>query len=241
MIKAELYKLRTHRTPLATAATLLVGVLAPSVVMLWYTPTNTSAYADTWLAVYSILAILLAIVFGGWALGTEYRQDTVKRMLASEPRRGRALATKASAAAASMTAVLAAVAGLGWLAARVVGDMNDVMVAWEGRQVLATVFTALLAGAMTFGLSAITRSDSFAMIGMVGLLLVLDPLLGLIPKIGDYTLGSSLSVVSDKIAGTASGFGEVASLSTSSATLTLVAWLVAFVGGGTVLFASRDI
>ena len=74
MTAAEIYKLRTQRTPLVCAAVLLGGVLVPSVVLIWVTPSDLSAYADIFTGTFEVLSILLAIVFGGWLLGTEYRQ-----------------------------------------------------------------------------------------------------------------------------------------------------------------------
>ncbi len=87
MTKAEIYKLRTQRTPLVCAGLLLAGVLAPSIVLIWYSPKDPAAYTTNFTDVYNTLSIMLGIVFGGWLLGNEYRQGTVKRLLASEPRR----------------------------------------------------------------------------------------------------------------------------------------------------------
>ena len=105
MTRAEIYKIRTHRTPLVCAAALLTGVLAPSIVLMWYTPKDPAAY-NAFSDVYELSGLLLGIVFGGWLLGAEYRQGTVKRLLASEPRRIRALTTKGLVGAASMSTVL---------------------------------------------------------------------------------------------------------------------------------------
>lgn len=244
MTRAELYKLRTHRTPLITSLVLLLGVLTPSVVLIWYSPQTPAAYGTAFTATYGILATLLAVVFGGWLLGTEYRQDTVKRFLTTEPRRLRALGTKAAVGGGALAVALAATAAIGWTAARVVGSMNDVTVAWNGRELLAATVTALVAAAVAFGLSALTRSDSFAMVGTVAMLLVLDPLLTLIPKIGKYSFGSALGVITDEIEGAASAvgpFAEPAALSTGTATMTIAAWMVVLVGTGVALFAHRDV
>ena len=240
MSRAEIYKLLTHRTPLVCAAVLLLGVLIPSVVLVWYTPGDDLAYTDTFTSTYGALSVLLAIVFGGWLLGTEYRQGTVKRLLASEPRRLRALATKAVVGAGALSGVLAATAGIGWTAARVVGSMHEVTVPWTGRELLASAVIAMIGAVVAFGLSAITRSDAFAMVGTVVMLLVLDPLLSLIPKVGKYTFGSALDRVAEAVAGTSESFGSSA-LTTASASVTLAVWLVAIVGAGAGLFATRDI
>lgn len=240
MFSAELYKLRTHRTPLVCAAVLLIGVLAPSAVMLFYTPSDPSAYGETFTTVYQILAPLISIAFGGWLLGTEYRQDTAKRMLASEPRRLRALAAKATAGLAAISAGLAVTGGVGWLGARLVGSLNNYTFGWNGRELLAGALFAVGAAVVAFALSAITKSDSFAMVGTLALVLILDPLLGLIPKVGDYTFGSALGTLTNKVAGGGDAF-DPAALSTGIASLTLTLWFAAFLGAGGYLFATRDI
>ena len=239
MIRAELYKLRTHRTPMACAATLLIGVLAPSVMLIWYTPADSAAYTDAFTSAFETLSLLLAIVFGGWLLGTEYRQSTVKRLLTSEPRRIRALTTKGLVGGAAMSVVLTTIAGAGWAAARVVGSMNDVTVPLDARILLAFSLSALIAAAVAFSLSAVTRSDSFAMVGTVATILVVGLPLSLIPKVGKYTFFPAITRVEQWVSGGPSETLET--LSAGTAAVALAAWLVAFLTLGTVLFASRDV
>jgi hypothetical protein len=40
--------------------------------------------------------------------------------------------------------------------------------------------------AIAFGLSVVLRSDTYAMLGSLGLMIIVGPLLGLIPTIGKY-------------------------------------------------------
>lgn len=240
MMNAELYKIRTHKTPLLTAAAALAGVLAPSVAFIWYSPGDPSAYTDTYMGVFSLVAALAGAVFGAWLLGTEYRQGTVKRLLTHEPRRMRALATKGAVGAGVLATATAAIGTIGWAAARWIGSLNDVTVAFEWRELVGVGLFAMVAAAIAYGLSAITRSDSFAMVGTIGTLLVLDPLLSLIPKVGDYTLGNVTGVIQNAIQNTAEPFAQAATISTMTAVITLGAWLAAVVGGGALLFQRRD-
>jgi len=241
MTIAEIYKLRTHRTPLVCAALLLVGVLAPSVVMVWYHPSDPTAYTDTYLGILGLLGAILAIVFGGWILGTEYRQGTVKRMLTSEPRRIRALAAKASVGVVALSAAMMSIGIVGWAGARVIGSMNHVTVAFEFRQLLAATVVGLIAASIAFGLSAITRSDSFAMIGTLGTLFVLDPLIGQIPKVGKYTVGAAMSIVEKAVSGVADPFQAPHTLGTTASVITLSLWLIAIIGAGAAVFSTRDV
>ncbi len=241
MLRAELYKIRTHRTPAVLTSVLALGVLIPSAVLLWYSPANTTAYTSIYSTIFAILTVLLGIVFGGWILGTEYRQDTVKRMLTAESRRGRALASKAVVGAGAMTTVMAATAVVGYAAARLVGSLNDVAVGFEGRALLGYGVAALLSAITAFGLSALTRSDSFAMIGTIAMVLVLDPLLSIVPRIGKYSYGNAVGVVTEQIQGATSGFGEPATTSLTVAIITLAAWLTASTVAGALAFAKRDV
>lgn len=239
---AELYKLRTHRTPWASLAVLLLGVVAPAAVMLFYTPGDPSAYAETYSAVFQLLGPIVAIAFGGWLLGTEFRQDTAKRMLVTESRRIKALTVKAVTGLVALAGALSLTAGVGWAAARVVGSMNDYAVPFEGRTLLAAGLFALGAALVSFALSAITRSDSFAMVGTLTLVLILDPLLGLIPRVGKYTFGGALSTLTDKVANTADGaLLDPSALTTGQAAIALGVWFAAFLGTGGYLFAKRDL
>ena len=239
MTRAEIYKLRTHRTPLVCTAGLLIGVLAPSIVMIWYTPTDPASYGEGFSNMFESLSPLMGIVFGGWLLGTEYRQGTVKRLLTSEPRRLRALATKGLVGAAAMSIVLATVAGVGWSAARLVGSMNDATVPWDGRALLAFSVSTIVAAAFAYSLSAVTRSDSFAMVGTVAAILVVGLPLSLVPKVGKYTIFPAITRVEEWVSGNATD--SLSTLSADAAVFTLAAWLAAFLTAGAVLFARRDV
>ncbi|MDG2112230.1 MAG: ABC transporter permease, partial [Actinomycetota bacterium] len=153
MMSAEVYKLKAHRTPLATLAVLLVGVLAAPAVLLFYTPADSSAYGEVWQLIYALLAPLTAMVFGGWLIGTEYRQGTLKRMLTTEPRRLRALGAKAAVGGAALLLGLAVAAAAGWGASWLVGSFNDAAVAFEGRDLLAAGVWALISAAVAFVLA----------------------------------------------------------------------------------------
>ncbi len=239
MTRAEIYKLRTHRTPWVCAAALLVGVLMPSIALIWYTPADTAAYSSAYLDTYDVLSVLLGIIFGGWLLGTEYRQGTLKRLLAGEPRRMRVLAVKGAVGAAALSAVLAVAAVVGWAAARLVGSAHDVTVAWQGRSLLAAALTGLVAATIAYSFSAITRSDSFAMVGALALALVLEPLLSLVPTVGKYTLGTALDHMYQSVSG--AQVLPATEHSTAGAALLLVAWVSTFVGVAAAAFARRDV
>ncbi|MEZ5282877.1 MAG: ABC transporter permease [Acidimicrobiales bacterium] len=245
MIAAEFYKIKTQRTPYAVFGAMLAASLAPSLVLVFYTPSATDVYVQAFQLTYSVFAVLLAVVFGGWVLGTEYRQDTVKRMLTAEPRRMRNLWSKAAVGFAVLCSALTTVALVGWSAAWLVGQMNDVGVEFIWQDLLAAGVMALVAAAMSFALSALTRSDAFAMVATTGTLLILDPLLSAIPRFGKYTLGSAMAVVSTEIEGLGSAVADPlpgsAQLGLGAAAVTVALWLAVLVGAGVARFARSDV
>ncbi len=241
MTAAEFYKLRKHRMPLACATILALGVIVPSIVMIWYRPGELEVYAETYASVLSLLGPTVAIVFGGWVLGTEYRQGTVKRMLTSEPRRLRALWSKALVGAVAVATTVGVVGGAGWATASFSGSFVDASVPFEWRVVAAAAFVSVVGAAMSFALSAITRSDSFAIAGTVATLFILDPLIGLIPKVGKFAFGSAVTRVESVIDPAAENLGEPSTLSLFSGSIALGLWMLAMLGAGSLLFARRDV
>lgn len=237
-MKAEYYKLRTHRVPVASAALLLIASLIPSVVLIWYTPSNPASYTDAYRMTFNIVSFILAAVFGAWLLGNEYSQGTVKRLLSSEPRRSRALATKAVVGADALAGTVFLVGVIAWVAARIVGSMHDVTVPWEPRVLLADVVATLTVATVAFGISAIARSFGYAMIATVAFIAILDGMLGLIPNVGKYSLGTAASRFEDWVAGRAT---DITELSATSASIALAAWMLVFLGGAFFLFTTRDV
>jgi ABC-type transport system involved in multi-copper enzyme maturation permease subunit len=241
MLRAELYKIATHRVPRVCLFVMLVGIVGPSLALLFYTPKTPSAYATSFRHVYEILPSVVAIAFGGWILGTEYRQDTMKRMLTTEPRRLRTLGAKATAGSVVLAAALGAVAVFGWLAARIVGAANDYTVAWPGRQFLPGALFALGAATLAFAFSSILRSDAMAMVAALALVLILDPLLGMIPRVGRFTFAGALETLTSRAGGSAGGLFDTSLLTNAQAWVTLVGWLALFLGTAGHLFRTRDV
>jgi ABC-type transport system involved in multi-copper enzyme maturation permease subunit len=241
MLRAELFKIRTHRLPKLLLAVTILGLIGPSIVLIFYTPSTRTAHATSWAHVFEILPSISAIVFGGWVLGTEYRQDTIKRLLASEPRRIRALAVKALVGGAVLVIAVIAVALIGWTTARGVGALKGYTVAWNPRQLLPGALFAFGAAPVAFALSAIARSDALAMVATLALVLILDPLLGMIPTFGKYTFAGALETLTSRAGGSAGGLFDTTLLTNTQAAITLAVWLSIFIGVATHLFSTRDV
>jgi ABC-2 type transport system permease protein len=241
MLRAELFKIVTHRLPKLLLAVMIVGHVVPSLVLIVYTPATPTAYSASWTHVFQILPSIIGIVFGGWVLGTEYRQDTIKRLLTSEPRRLRVLAAKALVGGIVFVLAVTAVALIAWATARGVGAMHDYTVAWNGRELLSGALFAFGAAPVAFALSAIARSDSLAMVATLALVLILDPLLGLIPTFGKFTFAGALETLTARIGGSAGGMFDTTLLTNTQATLTLALWFAIFAGVAAHLFTTRDV
>jgi ABC-type transport system involved in multi-copper enzyme maturation permease subunit len=241
MMRAELYKIATHRLPRLLLAVMILGHVGPSLALLVYTPKTTASYGSTWTHVFQILPSIIAIVFGGWILGTEYRQDTVKRLLTGDPRRSRVLAIKALVGTFILGVALAVVALTGWGTARAVGALRGHTVAWNGRELLSGALFAIGTAVVAFALSAVARSDALATVATLALVLILDPVLSMIPRVGKYTFGGALETLTARVGGSAGGLFDTTLLTNTQAGITLAVWLTAFVAMATYLFNARDV
>ena len=108
-----------------------------------------------------------------------------------------------------MVAGMSSAAGIGALASIAsVASFGETIV-WDGvfRNMLSGGFLALVAAAIAFGFSILFRSDTYAMLGSLGLLLIVGPLLTLIPTIGKYTPAALAGDVTSWISGSEEQLG----------------------------------
>lgn len=188
MIRPELFKLRHHRTPVVLLGTLMASLSVAPIYYAIKNPADITDVTGTYVGIFTIVAGLLAAVFGGWVVGHEFRQGTLRRVLGSDARRGRLIATKAVVGFGALIAGLAVAAGVGALASLASAASFGETIVWDGilREVLGGGFLALVVAVIAFGLSVLLRSDAYATIGSLGLMIIVGPLLGLIPAIGKY-------------------------------------------------------
>lgn len=209
MTRTELFKLRTHRTPWVLFVTLIASLAVAPVYYAIKNPADATDVIDTVVGVFEVVPPLLGAVFGGWIVGHEFRQSTLRRVLGSDARRGRLIATKAVVGLGAMVAGVSIAAGIGALASIAsVASFGETTV-WDGvlRNMLSGGFLALVVAAIAFGFSILFRSDTYAMLGSLGLLLIVGPLLTLIPTIGKYTPAALAGDVTSWISGTEEQLG----------------------------------
>jgi ABC-type transport system involved in multi-copper enzyme maturation permease subunit len=238
MIRTELFKLRAHRTPWVLLAILVASLSVAPIYFVFKKPSDTAAVIEAYLGVAGIMAPLLGAVFGGWVMGHEFRQGTLRRVLGNDARRGRLVATKAAvglvASAIGMTLAVGIGAGASAASVASFGGTLD----WDGvvRNVLSGGFFAIVVTAVAFGLSMLLRSDTYGMLGALGLMIIVGPLLTLIPTIGKYTPSALANDVTTWIAGP----GELG-VKIVPASLGLAASLAALAVIAMTAFQRRDI
>lgn len=188
MIRTELFKLRTHRTPWVLLAVLVASVLIAPIYFAIKEPTDTAELIEALGGVFAVMAPLLGVVFGGWIVGHEFRQGTMRRVLGNDARRGRLIATKGVVGLGALTSGTSLAAGVGALASAASASSFGGTIVWDGvfRDLLSGGLPALVTAAVAFGLSILLRSDTYAMIGALGIMMIVGPLLTLIPRIGKY-------------------------------------------------------
>jgi len=203
MTRTELFKLRTHRTPWVLLAIMITSVLIAPIYFAIKEPTDATVVLEAFSLVFAVMAPLLGVIFGGWIFGHEFRQGTLRRVLGSDARRGRLIATKAVIGLIALTAGIVIAAGLGALASTAsVASFGETPV-WDGvfRDLLSGGLPALVTASMAFGISILLRSDTYGMLGALALMTIVGPILQLIPRVGKYMPSALANDVTAWVAG----------------------------------------
>ncbi len=240
-MNAELFKIRKHRMPWILTGLVTLAGLLPSGYWLFTRSDVVEA-----LAVADVLQLswaLVAAVFGGWVLGHEYRQHTLRRSISVDARRDVLLVRKAVTGLAVMSVMLATSFAVSVGGVYLVGALNNATTVGDElvRNLAATGFVALASYLVAFAVSAITRSDTYAMLTSLGVLVVFQPLLALVPRIGKFMPGSVTGQVAGWISSAEVDFGGVGLDSNMTAALVAAAWIGGTALVGRQLFVSRDI
>jgi hypothetical protein len=242
LLAAELIKLRTTRTFIAlAAATVLTSMLITGLVSLFDEPTESSVLSDVFTSDTSSLFIAILAIVG---ITGEWRHRTITSSLLAAPDRIRFLAAKTVAfAAAGFVLSVAASLALA-IVALVILDSRGLPLPELGElvgQIWRNAAVAALLGALGVGLGAVIRVQSAAVVAILMLGFVIEPLVtGLWPEVGRYGPLGSLPVA---IQETSVGFGieGVDLLEPLAATLAMLAWIGALFAVGAVLLVRRDV
>jgi ABC-2 type transport system permease protein len=244
LLGAELFKLRTTRTfyGLVGGCLAMVLVVALLIGLLGHPHANDDVMRGS-MGLLGGLAQAFAMVLGILVITTEFRHGTITPTLLVAPRRIRLLVAKlgTSALAGLLLGLLATgliallIAGL--LSARGYDDGST------GSQVVRMIAGGTLAAGLYalvgFGFGAIVRNQVGAIIGALVFVLVVEPLLTIIPTVGDwvqkYGLGGSGSALSATVGADTDGLSQV------PGGLLFAAYAAILVVIGIVLIDRRDI
>jgi ABC-2 type transport system permease protein len=188
LIRAEVAKLATTRTfRLLAIGALVLIVAAVTLTALATTYTGGGSPARATLALAG-LAQTFALIAGALAVTSEFRHKTIVPAVLITPRRGRVLAAKLIALAGAglllgLTASgMAAAITMPVLASRHIGSGID------GAQLAAIIIGSAAAtaigAALGVGAGAIIRNQVGAIVTLLSVLYVAEPLLGFIPHVG---------------------------------------------------------
>ena len=199
---AELKKLQFLPTPRWTVLICLAFAVVGAVGALFDGSVRASTYVDAGEVLTGVGTVIGSIVLGVWVAGLEYGQNTMRRVLAADPRRGRLFAAKIATAVVATLVLTAAV----WLASVILlslvasangassptGDLLTV----AGKSFIGNPIYAAIGCAVAM----LARSMAGGMTAMLALVFVLDTALTALP-VGDISLGSALREVGRAIEG----------------------------------------
>jgi len=245
LIRAEVVKLRSIRTyrllALGALALIAAGVTATSLTA---SQTGGANPARDTLALAG-LAQTFALIAGVLAVTTEFRHKTITQAVLITPRRTPLLTAKAGTlTVAGLAFGLLATGAAAAITLPVLGSRHiasHVDAAQLAAIVAGGAVATALAAALGVGAGAVIRNQVGAVVTVLGLLYVAEPLLGFIPHAG-------AAVQTYGLGGLASGATATTGFPTSAhllgqipAALVLAAYALVFLVAGAVLLRRRDI
>lgn len=240
-MRAELKKVRSLPTPMWCLIAVLVCFLIGVVATIIWGPGEDAAAID---GAISLPTLIASIVFGVWIVGVEYGQNTLRRTLTADPRRGHLILAKL----ATMILVVALVTGLVLLLALPIFDLasqghdQSIRAADVKDIALAALLNNLAYALVGFALGLITASMAGGITMTLVFVFVIDTLVSIIPKVGDFAMGPALEKVSASLRGIDSGlFGEEIGSAHASDVLILAAWLIGLLALGSLRFLRSDV
>jgi ABC-2 type transport system permease protein len=245
-ISAELFKLRTTRTSWGVLLGALGLVLVISLIAALagdFSSADVAPGID--LLQISGLVQIFALVLGILIVATEFRHGTITPSLLAVPNRARLVAAKLVAAVLA-GALLGLVAGA--LCAAIVLPLlssRGIETGAESSEVVKIVLgnsaASALFAAIGVGLGALLRNQVGAIIGALGWLFVVQPLLTIIPGFDDVINKWFPSGAAGALAGMSGSSDAPDSLAQVPAGLVLTAYAAVFVAAGLALLRRRDV
>jgi len=242
-LAAELFKLRTTRTSWGvTLGSLALVVIISVIAALAGDFSSTDEPPGTDLLEISGIVQVFALILGILVVATEFRHGTITPSLLAVPDRVRLVIAKliASLLAGALlglvaSAVCAAIV-LPLLSSRDIAtgaDTSEVLKLIAGNTAAAALYAAI-----GVGLGALIRNQVGAIIGALGWIFLIEPLLTLIPGFEDVITRWFPTGAANALAGTASSSDA---LDQVPAGLLLAVYAAIFVAAGLFILRDRDV
>jgi ABC-2 type transport system permease protein len=242
-ISAEFFKLRTTRTSWAVtlgSIGLVVIISLIAALTAEFTEPDTDPGQD--LLQIGGLVQIFALVLGILSVATEFRHGTITPSLLAVPDRGRLVAAKvltglvAGALLGLVAAGLCAVIVLPLLSSRDIAselDSGEVIELIAGNTAACALYAAI-----GVGLGSLIRNQVGAIIGALGWIFLVEPLLTLIPGFEDFIARWFPTGAANALAGTATNSDALDQL---PAGLLLLVYAALFVAAGLLVLRGRDV
>ena len=244
LVAAELLKLRTTRTfyGLTAGALVLVGLISAGAAAAGTFEAGDTPGSD--LLGIATLAQVFALVLGILAVSTEFRHGTITPSLLTVPSRTRLVVAKLIANLLAGTLLGLAAFLLCAVIVAVALSLRDLEFGLDGADVAATVVGgtagSALYAALGVGLGALVRNQVGAVVGALGFVFVLEPLVGIIPGIADAVGKYGLNGVANGISSTSDN-QTTDVLAQVPAGLLFAAYAAIFLVLGTLALKRRDV
>ena len=241
-IAAELFKLRTTRTSWGVLLGSLALVLIISVIGALAGDFGSNDTAGSDLLQISGLVQIFALVLGILSVATEFRHGTITPSLLAVPDRARLVLAKlvtavgAGALLGLVASGLCAALVLPLLSSRGIATGTDSAEVIE--LIAGNAAASALYAAIGIGLGALVRNQVGAIVGALGWIFLIEPLLTLIPGFEDVITRWFPTGAANAVAGTASSSDALDQL---PAGLLLAVYSAISVAAGIALLRNRDV
>lgn len=231
-MRAEFLKIRSMPTPMWTGIALLacfVGGIAATIV--WGIGED-NAVLDIAIGVPTMIG---SLVLGSWLAGVEFGQNTLRRVLSADPRRVHLVLVKLATLLIVVISVTVVLMLAGVIIYSVTGSGHEAGMSTDMalRIAAASLVTNVTYAVSALSLTLLTRSMAGGMTITFVFFFVIDGLLSLIPKVGDYTIGIAQTDIDLSIRQQSEGiFETTATNETTVAVIVLIGWLAIFTVAG---------
>jgi ABC-2 type transport system permease protein len=244
-ISAEFFKLRTTRTSwavtLGSIALVLIIRLVAGLTAEFATEATDESPGQDLLQIGGLVQIF-ALVLGILVVATEFRHGTITPSLLAVPDRILLVVAKliaallAGAVLGLVAQVLCSAIILPLLSSR---DIPSELASGDVVELIAgNTAACALYGAIGVGLGALIRNQVGAIIGVLGWLFMVEPLLTLIPGFEDFIARWFPSGAANALAGTATNSDALAQV---PAGLLMLLYAALFVAAGAYVLRGRDV